>query len=221
MMRVLVIAEKFAGRALGAAQRRATRFIQRSELLAQLEAVAHLGAAVSMRGPMRIGNPANTFIGDGVSVNPGLTTFGEGALCIGSHVHMGENVRILTANHNYEMPAFLPYDKVRVAEDVYIGDFVWLCDGVTIVPGVSIGEGAIVAAGSVVVKDVPPLAIAGGAPARVIKYRNEDAYRQLKADNKILSWPSTEHSINGRAAQLDGKATTWPLGFERTRLRAR
>jgi acetyltransferase-like isoleucine patch superfamily enzyme len=215
---MLLRLERLAGRTLGYAQRQTTRFMQRSELMVQLEGVAHLGAAVSMRGPVRLGNPRNTFIGDGVSVNPGLTTFGEGALCIGNHVHIGENVRILTANHNYETPDYLPYDKVRVAENVYIGDFVWICDGVTIVPGVTVGEGAIVAAGSVVVKDVSPLAIVGGAPARFIKQRNEAAYRQLKQDNKILGWPSAHHTINGRRAAIHGQRASWPADFERTRL---
>ena len=41
---------------------------------------------------------------------------------------------------------------------------------VTICPGVTIGEYAVVAAGAVVTKDVPDYAVAGGVPAKVIKY---------------------------------------------------
>lgn len=53
----------------------------------------------------------------------------------------------------------------------YIGNDVWIGAKVTVMDGVRIGDGAIVAAGSVVVKDVPPYAIVGGCPAKVIKYR--------------------------------------------------
>ncbi len=52
-----------------------------------------------------------------------------------------------------------------------IGNDVWIGAGSIIVRGVSIGDGAIVAAGAVVAKDVPPYAIVGGVPARVIKFR--------------------------------------------------
>ncbi|MEC8567809.1 MAG: CatB-related O-acetyltransferase [Pseudomonadota bacterium] len=57
------------------------------------------------------------------------------------------------------------------AKAVHIGHDVWIGSGVQIMPKVTIGHGAVVAAGSVVTKDVPPYAIVGGVPARVIKYR--------------------------------------------------
>lgn len=52
-----------------------------------------------------------------------------------------------------------------------IGNDVWIGAKSTIMDGVQIGNGAIVAAGSVVTKNVPPYAVVGGAPAKVIKYR--------------------------------------------------
>ena len=52
-----------------------------------------------------------------------------------------------------------------------IGNDVWIGLGTIILRGVTISDGAIVAAGSVVVKDVPPYAIVGGVPARILKYR--------------------------------------------------
>ena len=48
---------------------------------------------------------------------------------------------------------------------------VWIGCNVTILSGVTIGRGAIVAAGAVVTKDIPPYAIAGGVPAKVIKFK--------------------------------------------------
>lgn len=52
-----------------------------------------------------------------------------------------------------------------------IGDDVWIGAGVKILDNVSVGEGAILGAGAVVTKDVPPYAIMGGVPAKVIGMR--------------------------------------------------
>lgn len=52
-----------------------------------------------------------------------------------------------------------------------IGNDVWIGQGSMVRAGVRVGDGAIIAAGSVVVKDVPPYAIVGGNPARVIRMR--------------------------------------------------
>nr|WP_288812021.1 CatB-related O-acetyltransferase [uncultured Sphingobacterium sp.] len=54
-----------------------------------------------------------------------------------------------------------------------VGNDVWIGAGAIIRAGVTIGDGVIVAAGAVVTKDVPPFAIVGGIPARIIKYRFE------------------------------------------------
>ena len=54
---------------------------------------------------------------------------------------------------------------------VEIGNDVWIGSHEMILYGVTIGDGAIVAAGAVVTKDVPPYAIVGGVPARIIRYR--------------------------------------------------
>ncbi|WP_051989363.1 CatB-related O-acetyltransferase [Halobacillus sp. BAB-2008] len=54
---------------------------------------------------------------------------------------------------------------------VTIQDNVWLGAHTIVLDGVTIGEGAIVAAGAVVTKDVPAYSIAGGVPAKVIRYR--------------------------------------------------
>lgn len=54
---------------------------------------------------------------------------------------------------------------------VTIGDDVWIGEDVRIVGGATIGTGAVVLAGAIVTKDVPPYAIMGGVPARVLKMR--------------------------------------------------
>lgn len=66
------------------------------------------------------------------------------------------------------------FDEIRFAEYPYvvsIGNDVWIGGNVSILDGVVVGDGAIIAAGAVVTKDVPPYAVVGGVPAKVIKYR--------------------------------------------------
>lgn len=62
-------------------------------------------------------------------------------------------------------------ERIKRKGQVLIGNDVWIGNDVTILAGVRIGNGAVVAAGSVVVKEVPPYAVVGGNPAKVIKYR--------------------------------------------------
>ena len=80
---------------------------------------------------------------------------------------MGSNVTIITQNHKFNKNT---YDGFIVG-NVDIDNFVWIGDKVIILPGVNIGDHAIIGAGAVVTKDVPPFAVVGGNPARVIKMR--------------------------------------------------
>lgn len=92
---------------------------------------------------------------------------GSGEVIIGHHVMMGPECMIITQNHKYTAEGFEGADP----GDVVIGDYAWIAARVIILKGVTIGEKAIIGAGAVVTKDVPPYAIVGGVPARVIKMR--------------------------------------------------
>jgi acetyltransferase-like isoleucine patch superfamily enzyme len=176
--------------------------MSRASAIQQLERLEYLGPGVIVNGPISLGNVRQTRFASDVCINPGLVVKGEGALEIGSHVHFGENVEIHTANHNYDKPDFLPYDTIRIKKTVTIGDCVWICDRVIITPGVNIGEGAILAAGAVVTRDVPPLAIVGGSPAHVIKYRNRETYEQLRQEDRFLNWPRDYDLINKKRVTI-------------------
>lgn len=66
-------------------------------------------------------------------------------------------------------------------KNTVIGNDVWIGNGATILEGINIGNGAIIAAGSVVTKDVPPYAIVGGCPAKIIRYRfSADEIRKIE-----------------------------------------
>lgn len=76
--------------------------------------------------------------------------------------------------------------------NVIIGNDVWIGNGSTIFSGVTIGDGAIIGSGALVNKDVPPYAIVGGVPAKILKYRFKedeiDFLMQLKWWNKGQQW---------------------------------
>lgn len=82
--------------------------------------------------------------------------------------------------------------------DIIVDDDVWIGYGATIMSGVHIGQGAVVAAGAVVTKDVPPYAIVGGVPAKVIKYRFEPEMIEelLKVDYSKLTKEDIEKHID-------------------------
>lgn len=118
-------------------------------------------------------------------------------LSIGDFCSIAPNVAFcLGSEHRIDTISSFPY-KVKIcgetAEatskgDIVIKDDVWIGYGATIMSGVHIGQGAVVAAGAVVTKDVPPYAIVGGVPAKVIKYRFDEEIIQelLKVDYNQL-----------------------------------
>lgn len=142
-----------------------------------------------MRGNRpRINRPcvfkAPLVVGNNVNFN-GAKIYGMGTVYIGDNFHSARNLVIFTLNHNYK-GSKIPYDESVIVKDVTIGDNVWIGWGVIVLPGVSIGEGAIIQAGSVVSSSIPRLAIAGGNPCRVIRYRDAAHYEKLKSSGAVF-----------------------------------
>jgi len=67
---------------------------------------------------------------------------------------------------------------------VTIGNDCWICQNVFVVGGVKISDGAVVLPGAVVTKDIPPYAVVGGVPAKVIRYRYDEETIQFLLDIK-------------------------------------
>ena len=97
-------------------------------------------------------------------------------LHIGNFVSIGsESVIMMGGNqlHRTDWLSTFPFDtrSFLPAGDTIIGDACWIGSRAMIMQGITLGEGAVVATGAVVTKNVPPYAIVGGVPAKIIKYR--------------------------------------------------
>jgi maltose O-acetyltransferase len=93
-------------------------------------------------------------------------------LDVGDNVMIAPGVIILTQNHQFDDPEVPMIDQgFKPGKGVVIEDDVWIGTNAIILPGCRLGKGAIIAAGAVVTRDVPPLAIVGGNPAKFIRQR--------------------------------------------------
>lgn len=138
------------------------------------------GEGSQANGRVDVVCPENVFVGSNVHIGLNTMLRAEAKIFIGDNTHMGRDVAIWTANHNFEGER-LPYDDKVVKESVVIGKNVWIGAFVRIAPGVAIGDGAIIGLGAVVTSDVPPLAIVGNQPLRVLKHRDRERYERLEA----------------------------------------
>jgi maltose O-acetyltransferase len=86
----------------------------------------------------------------------------EATVEIGSMVCINDGVKIMTASHDVQDPAW-----GQVARPIRILDYAWIATGAVLLPGVTIGRGSVVGAHAVVSKDVPDYAIAVGNPVNI------------------------------------------------------
>lgn len=119
-------------------------------------------------------------IGNNVRIGESSYFNGAGEISIGNNVKFGPRVFIWSSNHDYYKPDALPFGSKSHHKKVTIEDNVWIGACASLVPGVKVGEGAVVAMCSVVTKDVPPCAVVGGNPAKLLKYRDIEHYDKLK-----------------------------------------
>lgn len=91
---------------------------------------------------------------------------------IGRYTSIGKNLQLVMYHHDYNAVSTHPLFGTGFSRGhIIIGNDVWIGMNAMILDNIEIGDGAIVAAGSVVTKSVPPYAIVGGNPAKIIKYR--------------------------------------------------
>jgi maltose O-acetyltransferase len=102
----------------------------------------------------------------------GINSQMKGPVTIGCDVMMGPEVLVFTTDHTFDDTSRPMREQGMAAiRPVTIEDDVWIGQRAMILPGVTVGRGSVVAAGAVVTKDVPPLSVVGGNPARVLRSR--------------------------------------------------
>lgn len=112
-------------------------------------------------------------IGNNVGIAQNCFIQVRGKVTIGNNVILGPGVSIFSENHNFSDLTKFINEQGETRQGITIEDGVWIASGATILDGVNVGANSIIAAGSIVNKDVPPYAIVGGTPAKIIKYRNQ------------------------------------------------
>lgn len=147
-----------------------------------------LGRRVRFWGPVRmfIGSHSALFddviisgvgeihIGDRSSIGHNSVLVSRERIEIGNDCMLAAFCYVLDVDHEFaDTATAIPNQGLRV-KPVVIGNDVWVGAGSIILRGVTIGDGAVVAANSVVTRDVPPYAVVGGTPAKIVKDRRAE-----------------------------------------------
>jgi acetyltransferase-like isoleucine patch superfamily enzyme len=132
-------------------------------------------------------------------------------LTVGSFCSVAAEVFFMTrANHHIETASTFPMQNFATGEDeqllsrgpIVIGHDVWIGRRAIINSGVTIGNGAVIATAAIVTRDVPPYAIVGGNPARLIRYRfGQDTIDRLQ-DIAWWNWPDDRIRANAALFKL-------------------
>lgn len=136
--------------------------------------------------------------------------WGEGAtLSIGAFCSVAQGVQVfLGGNHRTDWVTTYPFGHIHQQQfntfsgkghpitngNVNIGNDVWIGTQAAIMSGVSIGNGAVIAAHAMVTKDVPPYAIVGGNPAKVLRYRFDES--TISSLEELAWWNLPDDQIN-------------------------
>jgi acetyltransferase-like isoleucine patch superfamily enzyme len=129
------------------------------------------GANVAVHDCVVLRYPEKLRLGNNVSIHPFCYIDAQGHVEIGDDVSIAHNVSILSFEHDFSDCTIPIKDGPCIPQLVIIEDQVWIGAGVRVLGGIKIGRGSVLGAGAVVTRDIPPMSVAIGVPARVIKSR--------------------------------------------------
>lgn len=110
----------------------------------------------------------------------------SGKVSCGDGVRIASHVSLVGFNHGFDDRDQPIYRQKHEFLGITIEDDVWVGANAVVVDGVTIGRGAVIAAGAVVSKDVPPMAIVGGVPAKVLRYRGQGRSPETRGQLQAL-----------------------------------
>jgi maltose O-acetyltransferase len=131
------------------------------------------GRRLRMFPGVRWAGSTDVTLGEDVFVNTGALFDAGAPIELGDRVHIGHDVRLLTATHAMGSSAARG-GRVTFAP-IRVGNGVWIGAGATVLAGVSIDDGCVIAAGAVVVDDCKADGLYGGIPARRLRDLDEAA----------------------------------------------
>lgn len=174
--------------------------------------LGYRGKNVNFRNTNKIPSSAlrNVYLYDNTSVKDFSIISAGGKFVMKRSSGASSGLLVITGNHG-RVPGIMHHELSRVhcdadiEKDVIVEEDVWIGARVILLSGITIGRGATVAAGAVVTKDIPPYCIAGGVPARVVKfywpietileheakcYPKEDRYSKEQLESIFLEYSS-------------------------------
>lgn len=137
------------------------------------------GTSIMSRSYLYAHDSTNLIIGSRCSFNHNvLLGAAGGEIVIGNDVLIGPNVVLRASDHVFASTEVPIRSQGHRPGRIIIGDDVWLAANVVVTSGVTIGNGCVVGAGSIVTRDLPPMSVCVGNPARVIRSRLPQALEQ-------------------------------------------
>jgi len=139
--------------------------------------LGYCGKNVNFRNTTKLATSAlkHVYLYDNTSVKSFTVISAGGKFIMKRSSGASAGLMVITGTHG-RVPGVMHHELSRVhcdtdtEKDVIVEEDVWIGANVTLLPGVTVGRGSTVAAGAIVTKDIPPYCIAGGVPAKCIKF---------------------------------------------------